>query len=106
MERVYNKLVRDKIPEIIKGKDEEPITRILGDDEYKAEIEKKLKEECMEVINAKGIDRIEELADLLEVMYSLVELEDKTMEDVEKVRIEKKLKRGGFSNKIYLKGVK
>lgn len=60
----------------------------------------------MEVINAKGNNRIEELADLLEVMYSLVELEDKTIEDVEKVRIEKKLKRGGFSNKIYLKGVK
>jgi predicted house-cleaning noncanonical NTP pyrophosphatase (MazG superfamily) len=39
-------------------------------------------------------------------MYSLVELENKTIEDVEKVRIEKKLKRGGFSNKIYLKGVK
>ena len=68
--------------------------------------EKKLQEECNEVINAKGMDRIEEIADLLEVMHSLAELEDKTIEDVEKVRIGKKLKRGGFSDKIYLKGVK
>jgi len=103
---MYKKLVRDNIPNIIRRNGEEPIVEVLDKKRYKEELEKKLKEECMEVINAKGIDRIEELADLLEVMYSLAELEDKTMEDVEKVRIEKKLKRGGFSKKIYLKGVK
>ena len=103
---MYEKLVRDNIPDIIKKNGEEPIIEILDNERYKEELEKKLQEECMEVINAKGNDRIEELADLLEVMYSLTELEDKIMEDVEKVRIEKKLKRGAFSNKIYLKGVK
>ena len=103
---MYEKLVRDNIPDIIRKNGEEPIVEILDNERYKEELEKKLQEECMEVINAKGNNRIEELADLLEVMYSLVELEDKTIEDVEKVRIEKKLKRGGFSNKIYLKGVK
>lgn len=103
---MYKKLVRDNIPDIIRKNGEEPIIEILDNKRYKEELDKKLKEECNEVINANGIDRIEELADLLEVMYSLVELEDKTIEDVEKVRIEKKLKRGGFSKKIYLKGVK
>ena len=103
---MYEKLVRDNIPDIIRKNGEEPVVEILNDERYKAELEKKLKEECNEVINAKENNRIEELADLLEVMYSLVELEDKTMEDVEKVRIGKKLKRGGFSDKIYLKGVK
>ena len=103
---MYEKLVRDNIPDIIRKNGEEPIIEILDNERYKEELEKKLQEECMEVINAKGNDRIEELADLLEVMYSLTELEDKIMEDVEKVRIEKKLKRGAFSNKIYLKGVK
>ena len=103
---MYDKLVRDNIPDIIRKNDEEPIIEVLDNERYKEELERKLQEECMEVVNSKGNDRIEELADLLEVMYSLVELEDKTIEDVEKVRIEKKLKRGGFSNKIYLKGVK
>ncbi len=42
MERVYNKLVRDNIPNIIVGNGEEPITRILNDKEYKEELEKKL----------------------------------------------------------------
>ena len=103
---MYEKLVRDNIPDIIRKNGEEPIIEILDNERYKEELEKKLKEECMEVINANGIDRIEELADLLEVMYSLIKLENKTIDDVEKVRMEKKLKRGGFSNKIYLKGVK
>lgn len=103
---MYEKLVRDNIPDIIRKNGEEPVVEILNDERYKAELEKKLKEECNEVINAKENNRIEELADLLEVMYSLLTLEDKTIEDVEKIRTEKKLKRGGFSKKIYLKGVK
>ena len=103
---MYEKLVRDNIPDIIRKNGEEPIIKILNEEEYKKELEKKLIEECNEVINAKGNDRIEELADLLEVMYSLVELENKTMDDVEQERITKKEKRGGFLKKIYLKGVK
>jgi len=103
---MYEKLVRDNIPNIIRQNGEEPIIEILDNERYKEELEKKLKEECNEVINAKGIDRIEELADLLEVMYSLIELENKALDEVEKVRIEKKLERGGFSKKIFLKGVK
>ena len=42
MERIYNKLVRDKIPEIITSKGEKPITRVLNDEEYKEQLEKKL----------------------------------------------------------------
>lgn len=50
----YQKLVRDKIPEIIKNNNETPITRILSDEEYKKELEKKLLEEYQEVIEATG----------------------------------------------------
>ena len=65
MERVYNKLVRDNIPNIIESKGETPVTRILDDMEYKDELEKKLYEEYKEVIEANGDDRVEELADFL-----------------------------------------
>ena len=101
----YNKLVRDKIPEIIKSKGEEPITRILGDSEYKLELEKKLLEEYHEVIDASGSDRIEELADMLEVISSLAKLEGESLEKVMEVAKEKSSKRGGFDDKIYLIGV-
>ena len=72
MERVYNKLVRDKIPEIISNKGETPVTRVLKDDEYKKSLEEKLFEEYKEVIEGEGDDRLEELADLLEVVKSLL----------------------------------
>ena len=105
MERIYNKLVRDKIPNIIKAKGETPVVRILDEVEYKNELEKKLYEEYTEVLNASGADRIEELADMLEVMISLAKLENKSLEDILKIRQEKKNKRGGFEEKIYLEKV-
>ena len=101
----YQKLVRDKIPEKIKLNNEEPITRVLSDLEYKLELEKKLYEEYTEVLNASGADRIEELADMLEVMISLAKLENKSLEDILKIRQEKKNKRGDFKEKIYLEKV-
>ena len=73
---------------------------------YKEELEKKLIEECKEVLAAKGNDRIMELADLLEVMTSLAELENKTLDDINFVREQKKNERGGFSKKLFLKDVK
>ena len=105
MEQVYNKLVRDKIPEIIESNNEIPITRILNDKEYKEELEKKLYEEYQEVIGANGMDRIEELADMLEIIIALAKLEDKTLDDVVEVAKTKRLKRGGFNKRIYLERV-
>ena len=102
----YNKLVRDRIPEIIRNNGEEPETRILSDEEYKEELEKKLLEEYNEVLNASGNDRIEELADMLEVMISLAALEEKTLDDIITKAEQKREKRGGFKEKIYLKSVK
>ena len=61
----YNKLVRDKIPSIITNNGEIPVTRILNDEEYKTELERKLYEEYQEVINSKDKDRLEELADMI-----------------------------------------
>ena len=103
--QVYNKLVRDKIPEIIKANGETPITRILEDDEYKIELEKKLKEEYLEVINANGKDRIEEFADMLEVIIALANLENATLDDVIATARAKASKRGAFNDKIFLEKV-
>lgn len=105
MERVYNKLVRDKIPEIIEGKNESPVTRILNDDEYKLELEKKLYEEYKEVIESSGEDRLFELADMIEVIKSLALLSGKTLEDIIELANGKRNKRGGFEKKIFLEKV-
>ena len=102
----YNKLVRDNIPDIIKSNGQIPITRILSDNEYKIELEKKLYEEYLEVIESSGEDRIEELADMLEVINALAHLENKTLDDVVLAANLKCKKRGAFTKKIFLEGVK
>ena len=106
MSEIYNKLVRDNIPDIIIANDEFPVTRILDDSEYKLELEKKLLEEYNEVLNTNNsVDRIEELADMLEIISSLAEIEGKSIDDVIDVMKSKREKRGGFSKKIYLETV-
>ena len=66
-----------------------PVIRVLDDTSYKSELEKKLYEEYKEVIESKGIDRIEELADMIEVIKALASLENKTLDDVIKTADEK-----------------
>ncbi len=105
MERIYNKLVRDKIPNIIKATGETPFVRILDENEYKKELEKKLYEEYKEVIEAIGDDRVEELADMLEVIRALASLENKALNDVITIADKKVKKRGAFEEKIFLEKV-
>ena len=105
MVKIYNKLVRDNIPNIIESKGETPITRILNDDEYKIELEKKLNEEYQEVLNASGNERIEELADMIEVIKYLAKTENATLDEVIAVANEKSSKRGAFNDKIFLEKV-
>ena len=105
MDKIYNKLVRDKIPDIIKSNGENPVIKVLNEDEYKKELEKKLYEEYNEVISANGQDRLEELADMLEVIAALAKIEGKTLEDVSLIAHQKVLKRGSFNNRIYLEKV-
>ena len=102
----YNKLVRDKIPEIIKNNNEIPVTRILNDSEYKKELEKKLFEEYQEVIDASGKKRLEELADMLEVMISLANIQNATLDDIISIADKKRTNRGSFKEKIFLENVK
>jgi len=105
MERIYNKLVRDNIPNIIESKGETPVTRILDDNTYKIELEKKLNEEYQEVLAANGEDRVEELADMLEIIRALAKLEGKELQDVIEIADNKNKKRGAFEKKIFLEKV-
>ena len=103
MKRVFNKLVRDNIPNIIEGNGETSITRVLDEKEYRSELYKKLLEEANEVVNAKNKeDVLEELADVLEVLISIAELESKSLNDVIEIANQKRLKRGGFKKRIFL----
>ena len=105
----YNKLVRDKIDEIINnnGKGEEAVVRILSDEEYKIELLKKLKEEFNELTEAinSGIAEniIEESADLIEVIRAL---NNDNLEIVLQKLEEKREKRGGFKKRKFLEYVK
>ena len=95
----YNKLVRDKIPEIIKNKGIVPITHIASDDEYWKKLKEKLQEEVDEFL--KNSNK-EELADILKIIYVLRDLYKIDKDKFEQLRKEKVDKRGGFKNKIIL----
>lgn len=101
--QVFNKLVRDNIPDIIKSNNEIAETKILSDVEYAKELNRKLLEETNEVINAKTDDEIkEELADLYEVMKAKIKLINSDMNEIEEIAKSKRNKRGGFEQKIFL----
>lgn len=101
--KTFNKLVRDKIPEIIKSNNEIPTTRVLDDKEYKEELLRKLLEECNEVINASTKEEtLEEIADTLEVLDSLIKLNNSSINEVRKIQDTKRTKRGGFEKRLYL----
>lgn len=100
---VYNKLVRDKIIEIIEASGDKPTYENLKDDRYLQELNKKLIEEANEFI---AENDPEELADLMEVVYTIAKLKNINLNEVEEIRKQKALKRGAFDKKIFLKEVK
>jgi len=95
----YNKLVRDKIPEIMKAKGENPIVHIASDEEYSKKLQDKLREEVAEFI---GSSEPEELADIIEVVYAICDLKKIDKKQLEDIRIKKAEERGGFSKRIIL----
>ncbi|OMD49482.1 phosphoribosyl-ATP pyrophosphohydrolase [Paenibacillus borealis] len=99
----YNKLVRDKIPDIIRssGKDCDCIT--LEYESYVSELKRKLREEVEEYTQAANdAEGVEELADILEVVHALVQIHKILPEDLEKVRAKKAEERGGFKERNFL----
>ena len=95
----YHKLVRDKIPEIIRNGGEVPKVRILEQEEYLACLEKKLDEEVTEFHQDKNA---EELADILEVVYALAEGIGCSKDELLSLCDQKRAARGGFEKRIFL----
>ena len=102
MIKVYNKLVRDRIPEIIESSGKHCKTAILSEEEYLKMLDAKLDEELAEYHKDQNI---EELADLLEVIRAAAIARGYTLEELENVRAKKAEKRGGFEKKVFLVAV-
>lgn len=98
----YNKLVRDRIPEIIELDGKKCTYETLSDENYMGLLDQKLSEELSEYQESKSL---EELADLLEVIQAVVKARGWALEELEQVRAAKAAKRGGFEKKILLKEV-
>ena len=95
----YDKLIRDRIPEIIEeaGKDYE--IRKLNDEEYHKKLNEKLQEEVDEYLES---NEIEELADILEVIRALADIHETEMKELEEICTTKANKRGSFKKRILL----
>lgn len=97
--KIYNKLVRDKIPDIMNNNGAIPVIRELDEQEYLFELNKKLQEETLEYLES---GNVEELADIEEVLLAILKVKNVTNEEFEEIRKTKVLKRGAFNNRIFL----
>ena len=95
------KLVRDKISQIITDADKKPITEILDQERYLEELDKKFEEEVAEYQEDKSI---EEMADVLAVLFAICEARGYSVDELMRIREEKCEKRGGFKERVYLVG--
>ena len=101
--KIYNKLVRDKIPQIIENNNEICKIRVLNDQEYLVELNKKMVEEMNEYLQS---GEIEELADLEEVLRAILDVKKCSYDKFETIRKTKVEKRGAFKNKLFLESTK
>ena len=97
----YEKLVRDRIPEVLDAKGIAYEARVADDGEFRAELIKKLAEEAAELAEAGAP---EELADVLEVTDALLRLPEYA--DVRRIQEQKRAERGGFAKRLIVKGEK
>lgn len=100
--KTYDKAVRDRIPEMIERSGKTCVTEVLPPEEFERKLNEKLREEVEEYLESRSI---EELADLVEVVYGILEMRNILLEQFEELRLAKKKERGGFSQRICLRSV-
>ncbi|MGW4160351.1 nucleoside triphosphate pyrophosphohydrolase [Streptomyces sp. SS162] len=98
------KLVRDRIPEIIRNDGAEPVTYIAAPEEYRARLREKLREEVAEFLDADEEEAPGELADVVEVLLALAAELGITPEQLEALRAAKADERGCFARRIVWTG--
>ncbi len=98
----YQKLVRDLIPKRIIAGGEVPIIHILDDVQYRAELEKKLLEECAEFVASPSA---EEAGDVLTVLHTLASMHQISLQQINDAAAKKYQTHGGFEKKIFLERV-
>lgn len=96
---IGHKAVRDRIPEILRNSGKKCAVKEFSDHDFLVELENKLGEELAEYLESK---EVEELADLLEVIYRITELRGFSKEALESLRLKKRQERGGFENNLVL----
>jgi predicted house-cleaning noncanonical NTP pyrophosphatase (MazG superfamily)/uncharacterized cupin superfamily protein len=99
MEENSSKVIRDRIPEIIRLSGRKCVVNELSDFSFLPELEKKLKEELKEYLESK---KLEELADLLEIIYRIAELRGSSKDGLDALRLRKKEENGGFEKNLFL----
>jgi predicted house-cleaning noncanonical NTP pyrophosphatase (MazG superfamily) len=102
MVKIYNKLVRDNIPNIIAADGKSCKTRVLSETAYKSALNSKLNEELKEY--QEGHD-LHELADVQEIINAIVVANGLTLEQFDAMRKEKRKSNGGFEKRIFLESV-
>lgn len=100
---IYNKLIRDRIPEICAADGYDAITRILNKKEFISELRKKILEEAKELNEGGGHDNlVEELADIQEIIDTILAEKNIKFSEFRKIQTKKRQKRGGFKKKLFL----
>ncbi len=98
-QQTYNKLVRDRIPELLAAEGRIPMTQKLEEKDYRQALLDKLREEVAEFEES---GQVEELVDILEVVYALGEMAEVDSESLDSIRQQKRWERGGFKQKVFL----
>ncbi|MDD5145850.1 MAG: nucleoside triphosphate pyrophosphohydrolase [Candidatus Pacebacteria bacterium] len=103
----YNKLVRDRIPEIIERDGKRAKTRVLNDEDYKLELLRKLMEEAQETLKTEGDKKelTKEVGDIIEIIGYLIKIFELDPKEIEKIKLERRESRGGFDKKLFLEYV-